>query len=189
MKKILIATLSAALLFSITACSETPNASNTFTSPDGTVTEFKVPARSKVITWSSTGSEGNTVSSKDYLGKVVVLNFWYAGCTPCRVETPMLVDLAKEFSTDAQFIGVNVRDTKETANAFKRTFKVTYPTVLDSETGNVVLAFTGVVTPSAVPTTLVIDKQGRVAARVLGAADKETLKALIKTVVAEGTAN
>jgi len=188
-KKILIATISAALLFTFTACTETPNANNTFTSPDGTVTEFKVPARSKVIAWSSKDSDGKTVSSKDYLGKVVVLNFWYAGCTPCRVETPMLVGLATEFSNQAQFIGVNVRDTKETANAFKRTFKVNYPTVLDSDSGNVVLSFTGVVTPSAVPTTLVIDKQGRVAARVLGAADKETLKALIKTVVAEGITN
>jgi thiol-disulfide isomerase/thioredoxin len=184
-KKILTAVLTAGLLLGITACSETPNANNTFTSKDGTVTEFKAPARTKAVTWMSKDSDGKTISSKDYLGQVVVLNFWYAGCTPCRVETPMLVALAKEFSAQAKFIGVNVRDTVDTANAFKRTFKVTYPTILDSETGTVVLAYTGVVTPSAVPTTLVIDKKGRVAARILGVAEKDTLKAIIQTVVAE----
>jgi peroxiredoxin len=81
---------------------------------------------------------------------------------------------------------VNVRDSAETANAFKRNFKVNYPTLIDANTGDVVLAFTGVVTPSAVPTTLVIDRQGRVAARILGLAEKATLRALIKSVIAEG---
>jgi thiol-disulfide isomerase/thioredoxin len=185
MRKLLIAVLSAGLLLSFTACTETPNASNTFTSKDGTVTEFKGSARSKVVTWVAKDSDGKTISSKDYLGKVVVLNFWYAGCTPCRVETPTLVGLNKFFGDGVSFVGVNVRDTADTANAFKRTFKVTYPTILDSETGTVVLAYTGVVTPSAVPTTLVIDKMGRVAARILGTAEKDTLKSIIKTVASE----
>jgi hypothetical protein len=61
-----------------------------------------------------------------------------------------------------------------------------FPSIMDAESGDVVLAFTGIVTPSAVPTTLVIDREGRPAARVLGLADKSTLRALIKSVIAEG---
>jgi thiol-disulfide isomerase/thioredoxin len=114
-----------------------------------------------------------------------VLNFWYAACTACRVETPDLVALSNEFKNQAQFVGVNVRDTADTANAFKRSFKVPFPTIIDASSGSVLLSFTGIVTPSAVPTTLVIDKQGKVAARILGVAEKATLKALIKTVTAE----
>ena len=64
-----------------------------------------------------------------------------------------------------------------------------YPSIIDANTGDVVLAFTSVVTPSAVPTTLVIDREGRVAARILGIAQKSTLKALIQTVIAEASAD
>ncbi|NBR62312.1 MAG: TlpA family protein disulfide reductase, partial [Actinobacteria bacterium] len=120
---------------------------------------------------------------------VTVLNFWYASCTPCRVETPDLVSLSDEFKNKAQFVGVNVRDSADTANAFRKTFKVNFPTIIDVNSGSVVLAFTGVVSPSAVPTTLVIDRQGRVAARILGVADKSILKALVQTVVDEGASN
>ena len=73
-----------------------------------------------------------------------------------------------------------------TAQAFERKFKINWPSILDSDSGSVVLAFTGIVTPQAVPTTLVIDRKGRVAARVLGRVEPATLRALIKRVVDEG---
>ena len=84
-----------------------------------------------------------------------------------------------------QFVGVNVRDSAETALAFDRKFGITYPSILDSQSGSVVQAFTGVVTPQAVPTTLVLDRDGKVSARVLGRIDKSILATLIKTVVEE----
>jgi thiol-disulfide isomerase/thioredoxin len=102
---------------------------------------------------------------------------------------PDIVELSEEYEGKVQFIGVNVRDTADTANAFKRSFNVNFPSIMDAESGDVVFAFTGVVTPSAVPTTLVIDREGRPAARILGVAEKATLKALIKTVYAEGAAD
>jgi len=170
---------------SLGACTETPNINNTYQSGDGTVTEFKIAARSKAVQWAGVDSDGIPLSSANLTGAVTVLNFWYSSCPPCRVETPDLVSLADEFAGQAQFVGVNVRDSADTANAFKRNFKVNYPTIIDANTGEVVLAFTGIVTPSAVPTTLVIDRQGRVAARILGLAEKATLRALIKSVVAE----
>jgi thiol-disulfide isomerase/thioredoxin len=184
-KKLLAAAMILSSL-SLGACTETPSMNTTYQSGDGTVTEFKTAARSNAVPWAGINSDGILLSSANLTGAVTVLNFWYASCPPCRVETPDLVSLAKEFDGQAQFVGVNVRDSAETANAFKRNFKVNYPTLIDANTGDVVLAFTGVVTPSAVPTTLVIDREGRVAARILGLAEKATLRALIKSVIAEG---
>ena len=84
-----------------------------------------------------------------------------------------------------QFVGVNVRDTAETALAFDRKFGISFPSIMDAQSGGVSLAFQGVVSPQAVPTTLVIDKEGKVASRILGRIDPSILKTLIETVVAE----
>ena len=176
-------------LGSLTACTETPSMNNTYQSGDGTVTEIKPANRADAVTWSGIANDGIPLGSVNLPGVVTVMNFWYAACVACRVETPDLVELANEFEGKVQFIGVNVRDSADTANAFKRKFKINFPSIMDAESGDVVLAFTGVVTPSAVPTTFVIDREGRPAARVLGIADKATLKALITSVIEEGPAN
>ena len=103
-----------------------------------------------------------------------------------KAEAKDLQSLSEEFAEKGvQFIGVNVRDTAATSAAFGRNFGITYPSIIDAGTGEVVLAFTGVVSPQAVPTTLVIDRKGRVASRILGRIEKGTLKALIDTVVNE----
>jgi thiol-disulfide isomerase/thioredoxin len=151
---------------------------------DGTVSEWAKASRKSAVQWKGVSESGDVLSSASLSGVVTVLNFWYAGCAPCRAEAPDLIDLSKQFP-GVQFVGVNVRDTASTALAFDRNFGMTYPSVIDNNTGAVVLAFTGVVSPQAVPTTLVIDKQGRVASRILGRIEKGTLKALIETVVAE----
>lgn len=185
MKK-LIGLALVALVLTSSGCSETPPVDNSYQSGDGTVTEFEIKDRKPAVVWAGFDSEGNTLSSANFAGVVTVLNFWYASCTPCRVETPDLVELSKTFAGKAQFVGVNVRDSADTANAFRKTFKVDFPTIIDANSGEVVLAFTGIVTPSAVPTTLVIDRQGRVSARILGLADKSILKALIQSAYDEG---
>ena len=174
---------------SLSACTETPSMNNTYQSGDGTVTEIKPVNRSAAVSWSGIASDGLPLSSANLQGVVTVINFWYAACVACRVEMPDIVELSEEYEGKVQFIGVNVRDTADTANAFKRSFNVNFPSIMDAESGDVVFAFTGVVTPSAVPTTLVIDREGRPAARILGVAEKATLKALIKTVYAEGAAD
>lgn len=150
---------------------------------DGSVTEFSKANRVKPEAWSGITESGETIESKQLDGVVHVLNFWYAGCAPCRAEAKDLVALAKKFDGQAQFIGVNVRDTAATTLAFDRNFKITWPSVLDAASGEVVLAFTGIVTPQAVPTTLVIDKQGKVSARVLGRIDRSILNTLIEAAV------
>lgn len=151
---------------------------------DGTVTEFAAENRGEAVQWSGSTVTGDVISNTDLTGVVTVLNFWYAGCAPCRAEAPDLVTLQSE-NKNVQFIGVNVRDSAETANAFERNFEITWPSIVDAKTGSVLLAFTGIVTPQAVPTTLVIGKDGKVTARVLGRIDKSILGALIKTAVEE----
>ena len=152
---------------------------------DGSVTEFGIADRSVPVAWQGKLADGSTLSSANLSGVVTVLNFWYAGCAPCRAEAPDLVAIAKQFPK-VQFVGVNVRDAAGTAGAFERKFGIDWPSILDASDGSVVLAFTGIVTPQAVPTTLVIDSKGRVAARVLGRIESSTLKALIKRVQDEG---
>ena len=152
---------------------------------DGSVTEFAVADRKSPVDIKGMLFEGTTVSAADFLGKVTVLNFWFAACAPCRVEAPSLQALNEEFqSQGVQFFGVNLRDEKATADAFDKTFNITYPS-FDDKDGAVLLAVSGLVPPGAVPTTLVLDKQGRVASRVLGEIQKGTLRALITAAVAE----
>lgn len=151
---------------------------------DGTVTEFAAGSRPGPVAWSGPTESGETLASKNLAGVVQVINFWYAGCAPCRAEAPDLVALAKQYP-EVQFVGVNVRDSADTAIAFDKRFGITWPSIIDASSGSVVLAFTGIVTPQAVPTTLVVDKEGKVSARILGRIDKSILSTLIKTVAAE----
>lgn len=150
---------------------------------DGTVTEIAPESRGEVITFSGTTETGETVSSEDYLGNALVVNFWYAGCAPCRAEAPVLETVyTEEKDSGVSFLGVNVRDQAATAITFNKTFGVTYPSIIDQD-GQAQLAFASNVPPNAVPTTLVIDKQGRVAARILGQVkDASILKTLIEDV-------
>ncbi|NKR10637.1 MULTISPECIES: TlpA disulfide reductase family protein [unclassified Paenarthrobacter] len=146
---------------------------------DGSVQEYAEESRSAPVAFESNLYDGTPVRSTDWSGAVTVLNFWYAACAPCRVEAPHLESLHQEFAPQGvKFYGINVRDEKPTAEAFERTFGITYPSLQDKD-GKVLLAMTRFVPPQAVPTTLVLDKRRRVAARILGGLDKSTLKALI----------
>jgi len=146
---------------------------------DGSITEVALANRGKPITFSATDVDGKAVSSVDFAGKVVVVNFWYAGCAPCRAEAKDLERVHSQFaSKNVVFLGVNVRDGADTAKTFNSTFGVTYPSVTDLD-GKVQLAFSSSVPPNAVPTTLVLDKQGRVAARVLGRLASDTILATL----------
>ena len=151
---------------------------------DGTVTEFSKENRAAAVEWFGPTENGEILSSSDLRGVVTVMNFWYAGCAPCRAEAPDLVALQAEHKT-VQFVGVNVRDSAATALAFDKNFGITWPSIIDSQNGTVMLAFTGIVTPQAVPTTIVIGKDGKVSARILGRIDKSILSTLIKTAIAE----
>ena len=118
---------------------------------DGTVSEYPSGERGEPVQFTGTLFDGTELSAEDLRGRPALLNFWYAGCAPCRVEAPDLKELAQRFDGQAAFYGVNLRD----------------------------------VPPQAVPTTLVLDAEGRVAARILGIADRSVLETLLEDTVAE----
>lgn len=185
--------VSISMVGGLSACADDPLAqqyrsgdNKNYIAGDGTVTEFAKANRTDAVEWFGKTTTGDELSSGQLPGVVVVMNFWYAGCAPCRVEVPELIELAEKYkSQQVQFVGVNVRDSAATAAAFERRFKLTYPSIVDAENGSVLLAFTGVVTPQSVPTTLVIGRDGKVTARVLGRIDKSILDSLIKTAANE----
>ncbi|NOJ60917.1 TlpA disulfide reductase family protein [Arthrobacter sp. 260] len=159
--------------------------SKNYIAGDGSVSEFAPDSRGEPVGLVAELYDGTAVDVADWKGQVTVLNIWYAACAPCRVEAPDLQALYEEHNgAGVQFLGVNIRDEKATAEAFERTFDITYPSVND-EDGGTLLALTEYVPPQAVPSTLVLDKQGRVAGRIIGLAEKSTLDALITDVLAE----
>lgn len=152
---------------------------------DGTVQEYSGKDRSDPVQFTAKTFEGTEVDTAKWTAKATVLNFWYAACAPCRTEAPTLRKLSNEFKDqDVQFLGVNVRDEKAAAEAFDATFKLSYPSIRDLD-GGVLLALTQYVPPQAVPTTLVLDSQRRITARILGVADESTLRSLIKTALSD----
>jgi peroxiredoxin len=128
--------------------------------------------------------DGGTYDLSQDRGKVVVVNFWGSWCAPCRAEAD---DLEKTFQeTKAKgvtFIGVNSRDDKDAAREFERG-RVTYPSIYDFE-GRVGLQFD--VTNTAMPSTLIIDRQGRIAVALRQATTVTQLQPLVERVAAEGT--
>ena len=181
------------IALSLVGCTSDPLAdqfrsgdSKNYIAGDGTVTEFDSVQRPTFLPFTGETESGQMLDSEALVGQVVVMNWWYSACAPCRAEAPDLQALSEEFQDQGvQFVGVNVRDTAETALAFDRKFDISFPSIIDAQSGAVSLAFQGVVSPQAVPTTLVIDKQGKVASRILGRIDPSILKTLIETVVAE----
>lgn len=158
-----------------------------YISGDGAYTLFAPENRAAPIEFEGVTENGDTVSSDDYRGDVLVVNFWYAGCPPCRLEAPDLEALAQQFAPDGvQFLGVNIYDQAPTALSFAKEFGVTYPSILDANDGQVRLAFAGQVAPTAVPTTLVLDREGRVAARIAGLlSEPSVLRSMITDTLAE----
>jgi peroxiredoxin len=153
---------------------------------DGTYTEVPLAERAAPVDFSGTLSDGTEISSDDYRGSVTVVNFWYAECPPCRLEAADLQAASEEHAPDGvRFLGVNTRDQAPNVDSFDATYGITYPSVLDVEDTSMQLAFAGTIAPNAVPATIVLDRQGRVASRVLGQIDPGVLRALVTDTVAE----
>ena len=160
-----------------------------YISGDGALTVVAPESRSSAVVFEGPLDVGGTFSSEDYAGSVMGVNFWCAGCPPCRLEAPDLEALHQEFRDQGVvFIGVNILDQAPTALAFAEEFGVTYPSIMDTNDGSVRLAFAGQVAPNAVPTTVVLDQEGRVAARISGLlTEPDVLAELIQDVQGEAS--
>lgn len=158
-------------------------------SSDGAFSFISARNRGESLSFEGDLDIGGQWSSADYSGQPLVVNFWFAGCPPCRVEAPDLEAMNQEFQGDGVvFIGVNILDGPETAMTFAEEFGITYPSLMDAENGQVRLSFAGEASPSAVPTTLILDQQHRVAARINGLiTDVDLMRTMITDVIAEGT--
>jgi peroxiredoxin len=174
---VLILAVVAAIVLTLASCAPGESADSPgYVSGDGTVTEWAVDQRDVPLELSGTDFAGNVVDISDFHGQVVLVNTWYAACPPCRAEAPDLVEL--DALEGVQVVGVNSRDDAGTAQAFERTFGVQYPSI-DDASGEATAQLQGVVAIQAVPTTLVLDPQGRIAARVIGRVESSTLRALV----------
>lgn len=119
------------------------------------------------------------------VGDVVVVNVWGSWCPPCRKEAPGLQAVYDELAPEGvRFVGVNTKDGETGANAFEDEFGITYPSVFDPK-GEALLAFRDTLPPAAIPSTLVIDREGRMAARVLGPIGEGSLRELVSDIAAE----
>lgn len=175
---VLLAIIVAVVLW-LTACAPPDaNTSPGYVSGDGAVTEWKAGSRPGPLTLKGVDLKGDAIDLADYRGQVVIVTTWYAGCPPCRAEAPDLVKL--DALDGVSVVGVNTRDDVDTAEAFQRTFGVTYPSLNGSD-GTAVAQLQGLVAVRAVPTALIIDPEGYVAARAVGHIEPSTLRSLVDT--------
>ncbi len=130
---------------------------------------------------------GTELSLADLRGRVVVLNSWASWCGPCRTETPALVDLADgAAATDVAVIGLNVKDDPAAATEFVAELGIDYPSIVDAD-GSLLRTIPGV-PPAALPSTVVLDRSGAVAARFVGEVDATELADVVASLVAEPAA-
>ncbi|MFI7406323.1 TlpA family protein disulfide reductase [Streptomyces sp. NPDC049541] len=130
---------------------------------------------------------GGQLDVASFKGKVVVLNVWGSWCAPCRAEAPNFEKVYQDLrSKGVQFVGINTRDTStQNAVAFEKQQGITYQSLYDP-TGKLMLRFKrGTLNPQAVPSTLVLDREGKIAARSLAALSEDKLRAMIAPVLAE----
>lgn len=142
---------------------------------DGVITLLDADERKEPGEVSGETLAGDRVSLASYAGKVVVVNVWGSWCPPCRAEADELAAAARELAPKGVvFLGINSRDgSQDNGRAFERTYDVPYPSIYDPS-GRNLLAFHGTLTPNSIPSTVVIDRRGRVAASILGAVTSKT---------------
>lgn len=162
-----------------------PGGEQGFVSGDGSIVALAPSERPTAPDVSGPLLSGGELSLADFRGAVVVLNVWASWCAPCRAEAPDL-QAVWEATKDGgvQFIGLDTRDSDAAAAGFVRTYSLTYPQVLDPD-GRLQLLFKDSLPPQAIPSTVVLDKEGRVAARSLGAVSQSQLLGMIEPLLVE----
>ena len=159
-----------------------------FVAGDGSLTLLDPQDRQPAPEVSGTTLAGKEFSTSDHLGEVVVLNVWASWCAPCRSEAPALSSVWTDTKDQGvQFVGLVTRDSPASAQAFAERFNLGYPHLLDDD-GSLQLLFRDTLPPQAIPSTLVLDKQGRVAGRALGEVSESSLLGFIEPLLNEDQA-
>lgn len=151
------------------------------------VFEYAPAERGEPVSVSGVSLTGESLDTASFRGRVVLLNVWGSWCAPCREEAPLLARVSRRFpASEVSLVGINVRDNRAAALAFERLFDITYPSISDDKSPEALLALNGYVPLNAVPVTVLLDNDGRVAARVIGVLRGATLSGLIDTLLSEG---
>jgi thiol-disulfide isomerase/thioredoxin len=130
------------------------------------------------------GTQDEELSLEDLRGRVVVLNFWASWCGPCRAEQPDLNEAHDLLPADeVAFLGVNIEDTAPSASAHEREFAIPYPSLFDPA-NEFASRFQGI-GPRTIPSTVFLDAEGRVAARVFGVIGMSEVVGLADAIAAE----
>ena len=187
-------TAALALTFLLAACSDDGTSINDqmrqgdekgYVGGDGRIEQLPPEDRATTIDLQGSTLEDEAWSSQGHLGEVVVVNVWGSWCAPCHAEAPDLVEVSTAYAEagdPVQFVGVNARDSVPNAQAFERRYDVPYHSLQD-DGGRTLAQLQGLAT--ARPTTLLLDGEGRLAARVNGQVDASTLRGLIDDVLAD----
>ena len=171
----------------ITGCSSSPSGSSAgsetnFVAGDGSIEIIPVGQRVTAPDFTLPTLEGGKFTLNAQLGKVVAMNVWASWCAPCRKEAPDLEAVWKQSDKrKVAFVGLNTRDSQNSAQGFISNYAITYPQAVDTD-GQVQLLFRNTLPAQAIPSTLIVDAQGRVAARILGTATEATLRNVIDDV-------
>jgi len=184
-----VVALAVAAPLAISGCSSTTSSGagdTKFVGGDSAVTIVPAAKRGRPVDLSGTTLAGQKLDIATLRGKPVVLNVWGSWCAPCRKEAPALQTAADTLKAGGvSMVGINIRDLDPApALAFEKAFRITYPSLADPD-GSLLLALRGAVSPSAIPTTLVLDADGRVAARINGPTTTTTLVDLVRDVSAK----
>ncbi|MEZ5186786.1 MAG: TlpA disulfide reductase family protein [Candidatus Nanopelagicales bacterium] len=154
-----------------------------FVAGDGSSVILPVDQRKPAPVLTGTDLNGEQVDTSTWQGSPGVINVWASWCAPCRAEAPELVAVSKK-NPDVNFLGLDTRDSDASARAFVKKFGITYPNLPDPN-GQLVLQFSDSLPPQAIPSTLLIDGEGRVAGRFLGAVDAGELDTALQDLAAE----
>jgi thiol-disulfide isomerase/thioredoxin len=171
-----------------TACTDLDGTDGkTWITGAGSVEQVPVAERGEPVEVSGEDLNGNPLDLADQRGKVVVLNVYASWCPPCRAEMPTVVELAGQADpTQVSYLGVNIRDNASAARAFGENVGIDFPSFADPSSA-VLLALSDELGPYSLPSTVVLDREGRVAALVLGRIPGAvTLQDVVDDVVAAG---
>lgn len=185
-----LSTAALAAVLALTGCAggteiETGGEDDRFISGDGSATVFEAGERDPAPEVTGTTFDGDELSLNDYRGEILVLNVWASWCGPCRAEQPVLDEVHEEYTDlGVDFLGVNIKDNQTAAEAYTAEKGVVYPSLYD-QPGEIPQAFRDTVPPRAIPSTLLIDPDGAIAARVIGPTTYGQLTELLDPLVVE----
>jgi thiol-disulfide isomerase/thioredoxin len=168
-----------------TTSNGTQTSGQSFVAGDQSITVLSVDKRPTLGSLRGQTIEGQSIDLAAQKGHVVVLNVWGSWCAPCQKEAPALEKAAKQLvPKGVSFIGINVKEegNRDRAAAFQRAYGISYPSLFDADS-TALLALRGAVSANAIPSTVVVDQSGRIAARISGETTTNTLVDVVDDVL------